>query len=99
MSHLKWTDAAVRDLHRAYAFWAEKDKRVAQDAIRRIRAEMRALALRPGLGRPLHVQNQQRREWIIQFGKTGYIAQYEIHGKTIFILRIKRQREKPFEPT
>ena len=97
MPYLKWSDSSIRDLQRAYEFLAEKDKRVAQSAIRRIRAELRSMAAHPGLGRRVQGGNGRRREWVIQFGSSGYIAQYEAHAHHVLVLRIRHQRQLPLK--
>ena len=99
---LRVTFKMVRCRHSGLAeghdFWAAKDKRIAHEAIRQIRAELRRMALHSGLGRPVDEPAGRRREWIIRFGKAGFVVQYVIQGKDIIILRLKHQRRKPFEP-
>jgi plasmid stabilization system protein ParE len=97
MPHLTWTATAIRDLQRAFEFLAEKDRRAAQAAIRRIRSELRKMAAAPELGRPVSSGSRSRREWVIPFGDSGCIAQYESQGKNVLILRLRHQRQKPLK--
>jgi len=96
MSHLIWTDGAISDLQRVYHFLATKDRQLAAAATKRIRVDLLRMAQHPMLGRPVASTQESCREWIVVFGSSGYVVQYEIDQDSIVILRIKHQRERPF---
>lgn len=96
MPHLTWSESAVADLRRVYHFLAAKDRQLAVIATKRIRVDLLRMAKQPMLGRPVASATGVRREWIVEFGSSGYTVQYEICQDSIVILRIKHQREQPF---
>jgi len=96
MPHLTWSDTAISDLQRVYHFLAAKDRQVAAVAIKRIRMDVSRIAQQPFLGRQVASERESRREWLVVFGSSGYVVQYEIRHDHVVILRVKHQREKPF---
>ena len=93
MPRLIWSPAALRDVQRLHRFLAEQNADAAKRAVRAIRESVRVLAHQPGVGRPVEDMEPEYREWIINFGDTGYIALYRYGGGTAVILAVRHQRE------
>lgn len=54
---------------------------------------MKVLADQPGVGRPAENMEPEYREWMIDFGDSGYVALYRFDGETAVILAVRHQRE------
>lgn len=80
-------------MQRLYRFLAPKDANVAQRAVQAIRAGVRILAQRPRLGRPVEDMEPEFREWVIEFGNSGYVALYHFDGEVAVILAVRHQKE------
>ena len=93
MPQLIWTPQALHDLQRLYRFLTPKDIRAAKRAIKAIRDGVKILAHQPNLGRPTDDMPPEFREWLIDFGSSGYVALYHLDAKAITILAIRHQRE------
>ena len=93
MPRLIWTAPALLDVQRPYQFLACKDIDAAQRAVRAIRTGIKVLAHQPNLGRPMENMDAQYREWMIDFGNSGYIALYRIQSETVAILAVRHQYE------
>ncbi len=48
------------------------------------------------MGRPVEDMDKEFRDWIIDFGNSGYVARYRIDGSTVTILAVRHQREVGF---
>jgi plasmid stabilization system protein ParE len=70
-----------------------KDAISARRAIKTIRAGVKILAYQPEVGRPVEDMEQEFREWLIDFGSSGYIALYRFDGKMTAILTVRHQKE------
>ncbi|WP_445493489.1 type II toxin-antitoxin system RelE/ParE family toxin [Photorhabdus sp. SF281] len=93
MSCLIWSPPALADIQRLYRFLAKKDKYTASRAIKTIRAGVKTLAHQPEAGRPVDDMDPAFREWLIDFGSSGYIALYRIEGETATIFAVRHQKE------
>ena len=93
MPRLIWTPQALADVQRLYRFLAPKDKASAHRAIRTIRTGVKILAHQPQAGRPVEEMDPEFREWLIDFGSSGYIALYRFDGETVAILAVRHQKE------
>ncbi len=51
------------------------------------------LAKQPGIGRPAEEMSTDYREWIIDFGDSGYIVFYRFDGRAAYLLAVRHQRE------
>jgi plasmid stabilization system protein ParE len=80
----------VQRLHR---FLAEKNIDAAKRAVKTIRNGVKVLALQPGMGRPAEDMEPEYREWMTDFGDSGYVALYRYHGDVAVILAVRHQRE------
>ena len=54
------------------------------------------LATQPGLGRPIDDLDHDFREWIVDFGDSGYVVRYHLDQRFITILAVRHQREVGF---
>lgn len=93
MPQLIWSPAALRDVQRLYRFLADKNIDAAKRAVKSIRAGVQVLAIQPGIGRPAEEMEPEYREWLIDFGDSGYVALYRYDGGTAVILAVRHQRE------
>ena len=60
--------------------------------IKAIRESIKVLAHQPGIGRPVEDMEPEYREWIIDFGDSGYMALYHYDGETALILAVRPER-------
>jgi plasmid stabilization system protein ParE len=93
MVQLLWTPPATRDVYRLYKFLAPKNPDAARRAIKVIRAGVKVLSKQPGIGRPMEDMPTEYREWIIDFGESGYIVLYRYVEKAVYVLAVRHQRE------
>lgn len=93
MPRLIWTPEALADVQRLYRFLAPKDAIAARRAVQAIRAGVKILAQRPGIGRPVEDMEPEFREWVIGFGNSGYVALYHFDIESAAILAVRHQKE------
>lgn len=95
MPRLIWSPAALRDLQRLYRFLADKSPDAAGRAVRAIRDAMKIIAVQPGIGRPVDEMDPEYREWLIDFGGSGYVVLYRFARDvdTVMIVAARHQRE------
>ena len=96
MPRLIWSRSALLDVQRLYRFLADKNPEAAKRAVRAMRDEVKVLALQPGIGRPIEDLPEAFREWVIDFGDTGYVAHYHVDADALTILAIRHQKEAGF---
>jgi hypothetical protein len=61
-----------------------------------IRQGVKLLEHKSGLGRPLEDMDDELRDWIIDFGDSGYVVRYRFTADIITILGIRHQKEAGF---
>jgi plasmid stabilization system protein ParE len=88
-----WTSDALADVQRLYRFLAAKDGNAARRAAQIIRADVKILAHQPQIGRPVEDMEHHYREWLIDFGDSGYVVLYRLEGDTAAILAVRHQKE------
>lgn len=93
MPRLIWSPPALADVQRLYRFLATKDVDSARRAMKTLRAGVKILAHQPEIGRPVDDMDPMFREWLINFGTSGYIALYRFDGETATILAVRHQKE------
>ena len=93
MPRLIWSAPALTDVQRLYRFLAPKDEAAARRAIKTIRAGVKILSHQPEVGRPVEDMDPAFREWLIDFGNSGYIALYRFDGETATVLALRHQKE------
>jgi len=93
MPRLIWSPAALLDLQRLYRFLAEKNVDAAKRAVRAIREGMKVITKQPDIGRPVDDMDPEFREWLINFGDSGYVVLYRYDGENAAVLAVRHQRE------
>ena len=93
MPRLIWTPQALADVQRLYRFLSPKNETAARLAIKTIRTGIAILAHQPEAGRPVDDMKPEFREWLIDFGNSGYITLYHFDGVTATILAVRHQKE------
>ena len=93
MPRLIWSPSALADVQRLYRFLARNNIDAARRAVKSIREGVKVLVLQPGIGRPAEDMEPEYREWIIDFGGSGYVALYRYEADTAVILAVRHQRE------
>lgn len=98
MSHLIWAPAAAVDVQRLYRFLLPKnaDADAARRAVKSIRGGVKILAWQPHIGRPVEDMPSEFRDWLIDFGDSGYVARYRIDDDVVTILAVRHQKEVDF---
>jgi plasmid stabilization system protein ParE len=80
-------------LERLREFLRPKSPIAAKRAGEVIVKAVQVLGLQPKLGRPIEDMPDEFREWIIDFGDSGYVARYRIDTDAITILAVRHQKE------
>jgi plasmid stabilization system protein ParE len=93
MSRLIWSQAALLDVQRLYHYLAAKNLDAAKRAVKAIRQGVKVLGQQPGVGRPIEDMPAEFREWIIDFGDSGYVARYRLGPDAVTILAVRHQKE------
>ena len=100
---VRFADPALDDLNRLFDFLLERAKTVedldiAQRAIDEIRATCTGSLSKTPFSYRKTGERSLRRELIIPFGSTGYVAQYEIEPVLlrVIVLAIRHQREDDY---
>ncbi|MBR7653920.1 type II toxin-antitoxin system RelE/ParE family toxin [Brucella oryzae] len=93
MPQVIFAQAAIRDLERLRAFLRTKNPNAAKRAADAIIQGVKALGTYPRMGRLIEDLPEQYREWLIDFGDSGYIARYHIRDDAITVLAIRHQKE------
>ena len=93
MPRLIWSPAALLDVQRLYRFLLSKNPDAAKRAVRAIRHGVKVLEQQPGMGRPIDDMPEEFREWIIDFGGSGYLARFRINQDVVVILAVRHQKE------
>lgn len=94
MPRLIWSPPALLDVQRLYRFLAGKNTEAAKRGVKAIREGVKIIALQPGIGRPAQDMEPEYREWLINFGDSGYIVLYHYNdGQTAVIVAVRHQKE------
>lgn len=96
MSRLIWSPQALLDVQRLYRFLANKNQDAAKRAVTAIRQGVKVLCLQPRMGRPIEGMDDEFRDWIIDFGDSGYVARYRQDAEHVIILAVRHQKEAGF---
>ena len=96
MPQLIWAPPALLDVQRLYRFLAPTNADAAKRAVKAIRQEVTLLGQQPGIGRPVENMPDEFRDWIIDFGDSGYVARYRIDADAVTILAVRHQKEVGF---
>ena len=94
---IRFTVEAEDDLLRLFDFLAGKNWAAAERALEAIHAGVEWLKFSPFSCRKAKPGNSLLRELIIPFGKSGYVALFEIDdARTVTILAVRHQREDDY---
>lgn len=94
---LRLTHEAEQDLLRLHEFLAARDWGAAERAIEAIHAGFELLKFSPFSCRKVRSGNPFLRELIIPFGKSGYVALFEIEdARMLTIVAVRHQREDDY---
>jgi plasmid stabilization system protein ParE len=93
MPQVRYSPAALRDLERLRAFLRSKSPAAAKRAGDTIVKAVRVLGKQPRIGRPVEDLPPEFREWLIDFGDSGYLALYRFDAEGVTILALRHQRE------
>jgi plasmid stabilization system protein ParE len=93
VSRLKWTLEAIANVRRLHRFLADKDAAAASRAVSAIRSGLKVVAFQPQIGRPVEDSEAELREWLIDFGSSGYVALYRVDDSGATILAVRHQKE------
>lgn len=96
MSQVIFAPAAIRNLERLREFLRPKNPTAAERAAKAIIQGVQALGELPRIGRPIEDMPEEFRDWLIDFGDSGYVARYRIDGDTVVVLAIRHQKEAGF---
>lgn len=97
MPCLIWTPPALRDVQRLYRFLASQNSDAASKAIKAIRDGVKVLALQPAMGRPVDEMAPEFREWLIDFGHSGYVTLYRHEDDSVTLLAVRHQKESGYQ--
>lgn len=93
MPQVRYGPGAIRDLQRLREFLRSKSPGLAQRAAETIISAVQVLGLQPQIGRPVDEMPDEYREWVIDFGDSGYVARYRFDGEVVVILAVRHQKE------
>lgn len=96
MPQLIWSPQALLDVQRLYRFLAPKNQDATKRAVAAIRQSVKVLSMQPGMGRPVEGMDDAFRDWIIDFGDSGYVARYRPDAEKVIILAVRHQKEAGF---
>ena len=96
MSRLIWSPAALLDVKRLYDFLKTKDLDAAKRAVKAIRQGVKVLETQSGVGRPVEEMDDEFRDWIIDFGGSGYVVRYQVGQRYVAVLAVRHQKEVGF---
>ena len=88
--------AALRDLQRLRDFLRPKNVDAARRAGEAIRQGVQVLSAHPQMGLLVEDLPEQYREWLIDFGDSGYVVRYRIADDAVIILAVRHQKEVGF---
>lgn len=93
MPQVIFAPRAIRDLQRLRGFLQPKSADASHRAGQAIRQGVKILGAQPRLGRMVDDLPEAFREWLVDFGDSGYVVRYRINGATVTILAIRHQKE------
>ena len=94
MPQVTFAPAALRDLARLREFLRPKHPAAAKRAAAVIVKSVQVIGQQPHIGRTVEGLPEAFREWVIEFGDSGYVARYHYDGDTmVTVLALRHQRE------
>ncbi len=80
-------------MQRLRDFLQPKNADAASRAGEAIRQGVKALGAYPRMGRMVDDLPEEYREWLIDFGDSGYVVRYRVDDDSITILAVRHQKE------
>jgi plasmid stabilization system protein ParE len=97
MPQVRVAPAALRDLERLRDFLRPKTPAAAKRAAAAILKSVRVLGDQPHLGGAVEDMPEGFREWLIEYGDSGYVVRYRHdEGEFVTLLAIRHQKEVGF---
>ncbi|AAF84873.1 type II toxin-antitoxin system RelE/ParE family toxin [Xylella fastidiosa] len=93
MPRVIFAPEAILNIQRLRNFLHPKNTDAARRAGEAIMRGARMLGAQPHIGRPVDDMPDEYREWLIDFGDSGYVARYHIDGDTVTILAVRHHKE------
>jgi plasmid stabilization system protein ParE len=94
MASIIWSPQAAADVQRLFRFLQPKNADAARRAVQAIRGSVKILAVQPHLGRPVADMPVQYRDWLVDFGNSGYVLRYRLDAPSqVLILAVRHQKE------
>ena len=93
MPQVTFAPRAIRDPDRLRAFLRPESADAARRAGEAVRQSVRILGGHARLGRMVDDPPEEFREWLIEFGDSGYVVRYRIDKAAVTILAIRRRKE------
>jgi plasmid stabilization system protein ParE len=93
MPQVIFAPGAIQDLQRLREFLRPKNPLAAKRAAETILKALQVLGQQPQIGRPVEDLTETFREWMIDFGDSGYVARYRFEGGIVTILALRHQKE------
>jgi len=94
---LIWTPQATSDVQRLYRFLAPNSPGAARRAVQAIRTGVKILAHQPRVGRPVPEMDAPFRDWVVGFGRDGYVVLYRVEYDKVVLLAIRHGREAGYD--
>ena len=96
MPQVMFSQGSVRDLQRLQDFLKNKSPVAARKVAKLLQYQIKQLGLHPEIGRSLPESPLHFREWIVDFGDSGYIIRYSYLDEQVVILAVRHQKEVGF---
>jgi plasmid stabilization system protein ParE len=93
MPQVIFAPGSIQDIERLREFLLPKNPAAAKRAGESIIKAVKVLGHQPQIGRLVVDMSEQYREWLIDFGDSGYVARYRFDGETVVILAVRHQKE------
>jgi plasmid stabilization system protein ParE len=93
MPSIIFAPSAIRDIQRPRDFLEPKDTDAARRASAAIRQGVKMLGAYPRMGRMVDDLPEEYREWLIDFGDSGYVVRYRVEAAMVIILAVRHQKE------
>ena len=93
MPQVRYAPEAIRDLQRPHEFLRPLNPASAKRASERIRNSLQVLGHRPQIVHPIEELPNEFREWVVEFGDSGYLVRYRIDADSVTILSMRHQKE------
>ena len=84
---------ALLDVQRPHRFLASNHGDAARRAVKAVRQGLGVLGQQPGIGRPVQDLPEEFREWLIDFGDSGYLVRYRLAAREVVILAVRHRSE------